>query len=70
MTLVTIDGHYFNLDKVVALIHVPAPSGRVDFITTDIIFDFAIGNEPYKIHIDKPVATVLSAIKPHLPKSS
>ena len=68
MDLIQIDNKYFNLDKVVAIIHVNAPSGQVENITTDIIFDFAVGNEPYTIHIDKPLATVLEAIKQHTKK--
>lgn len=69
MDLIQIDSKYFNLNKVVAILHVPAPSGQVHNITTEIIFDFAIDNKPYKIHIDKPLTTVLEIIKNHTKNS-
>jgi hypothetical protein len=68
MNLISIDNKHFNLDRVVEIKHVNAPSGQSDNITTDIVFDFTVGNEPYKIHINKPVSFVLEAIKPYLPK--
>lgn len=66
MKLITIDSHHFNLDKVVAIVHVAAPSGQSDNVTTDIIFDFAVGNDPYKISISKPISVVLESLKQHL----
>jgi hypothetical protein len=65
MKITNINGKYVNLDLLVEVESVAAPSGQVDNITTKLVFAFSVGNppEPYKIHIHKPISDVLKLIE-------